>query len=615
MMIGELKRLFVGRPLATSQLAHERLTKRIALAVFASDALSSVAYATEAILIALLASGTQALEYAPPIAGGIALLLIVVAFSYRQTIMAYPQGGGAYIVARENLGMIPSLVAAAPLLVSYVLTVAVSMSAAVAAIASAVELLEPYRIELAIGLIGLVTLANLRGIKESGRLFAIPTYLFIASMFLMIGVGLFKVFTGQVVPAPAPAMPNVEGGVHPLTFFLVLHAFAAGCTALTGIEAISDGVPAFQQPESRNAAATLVVMVVILCLMFLGITILADVYNIIPDGSAEPETANSQLARAIFGATSPLYFVSQIATMLILVLASNTAYADFPRLSYFLASDRFLPRQFAQRGDRLVFSNGVVALGVISALLVIAFGAREQALLPLYAVGVFMSFTLSQFGMVVRGRRLRQPGWWRSALVSSVGALVTGIVLFVVAGTRFLEGAWAVIVLIPILVLILLSIHRHYAAVARQLSLADAPPPRAVRRHTVVVLISGVHRGVIPALQYALSIAPDNATAVYVDLDAETTARLQAKWEQWGSGIPLIVLDSPYRSLLRPILQYIDEVDALYEDDVLTIVLPEFIPAKWWQHLLHNQTALLIKAALLFSKGKAVLSVPYHLDD
>jgi amino acid transporter len=615
MMIGALKRLFVGRPLATSQLAHERLTKRIALAVFASDALSSVAYATEAILIALLASGTQALGYAPPIAGGIALLLIVVAFSYRQTIMAYPQGGGAYIVARENLGMVPSLVAAAPLLVSYVLTVAVSMSAAVAAIASAVEILEPYRIELAIGLIGLVTLANLRGIKESGRLFAIPTYLFIASMFVMIGVGLFKLLTGQVVAAPPPAVANIEGGVHPLTFFLVLHAFAAGCTALTGIEAISDGVPAFQKPESRNAAATLVVMVVILCTMFLGITILADVYDIIPDGSAEPETANSQLARAIFGATSPLYFISQIATMLILVLASNTAYADFPRLSYFLASDRFLPRQFAQRGDRLVFSNGVVALGVISALLVIAFGAREQALLPLYAVGVFMSFTLSQFGMVVRGRRLRQPGWWHSALVSSIGAIVTGIVLFVVAGTRFLEGAWAVIVLIPILVLILLSIHRHYAAVARQLSLADAPPPQAVRRHTVVVLISAVHRGVIPALQYALSIAPDNATAVYVDLDAETTAKLRAKWEQWGSGIPLIVLESPYRSLLRPILQYIDEVDAMYEDDVLTIILPEFVPAKWWQHLLHNQTALLIKAALLFSKGKAVLSVPYHLDD
>ena len=614
-MIAELKRLFVGRPLATEELAHERLSKRIALAVFASDALSSVAYATEAILIALIVAGEVALGYVTPIAIGIALLLMTVAFSYRQTIMAYPQGGGAYIVARENLGTIASLVAAAPLLVSYILTVAVSMSAAVAAITSAVHVLEPYRVELAIGLIGLVTLANLRGVKESGQVFAVPTYLFIVSMFVLIGVGLFKVVTGQVEPAPPPEHPYVSTGLHSISFFLILRAFAAGCTALTGVEAISDGVPAFKKPESKNAATTLVAMVIILCTMFLGITVLADAYHIIPDASPEPETANSQLARAIFGPDSPFYYISQVATMLILVLASNTAYADFPRLSYFLASDRFLPRQFAQRGDRLVFSNGVVALGVTSALLVIAFGAREQALLPLYAVGVFMSFTLSQFGMVMRGRRLRTPGWWRSALISSIGALVTGIVLLVIAGTRFLEGAWAVIVLIPVLVLILLSIHRHYMAVAKQLSLADAPPPSAVRRHTAVVLISNVHRGVIPALQYALSLAPDNVTAVYVDMDADATEKLKAKWQHWGSGIPLVVLTSPYRSLLRPLMNYIDEVAALYDDDVLTVILPEFIPSKWWQHLLHNQTALLIKAALLFSKGKVVTSVPYHLDD
>jgi amino acid transporter len=614
-MLAELKRLFVGRPLATEQLAHERLSKRIALAVFASDALSSVAYATEAILIALIIAGEMALNFVTPVAAGIALLLIVVAFSYRQTIMAYPQGGGAYIVARENLGTIPSLVAAAPLLVSYILTVAVSISAAVAAIASAVHALEPYRVELAIGLIALVTLANLRGLKESGRIFAAPTYVFVASMFTLIAVGLFKIVIGQAEPAPPPENPYMPSPGQTISFFLLLRAFAAGCTALTGVEAISDGVPAFKKPESRNAATTLVVMVAILCAMFLGISILADAYHIIPDASAEPETANSQLARAVFGAGSPFYYILQVATMLILVLASNTAYADFPRLSYFLAKDRFLPRQFAQRGDRLVFSNGVVALGVTSALLVIAFGAREQALLPLYAVGVFMSFTLSQLGMVQRGRRLRQPGWWRSALISSIGAFVTGTVLVVIAVTRFVEGAWAVIVIIPLLVLILLTIHRHYMAVARQLSLAEAPPPTAVRRHTAVVLISGVHRGVIPALQYGLSIAPDNVTAVYVDLDSEATEKLRAKWEHWGSGVPLTVLDSPYRSLLQPILHYIDEVDALYDDDVLTIILPEFVPSQWWQHLLHNQTALLIKAALLFSKGKVVTSVPYHLED
>ena len=614
-MIAELKRLFVGQPLATEQLAHERLSKRIALAVFSSDALSSVAYATEAILIALAVAGANALNLVTPIALGIGLLLITVAFSYRQTIIAYPQGGGTYIVSRENLGTIPSLVAASSLLIDYILTVAVSMSAAVAAITSAVRPLEPYRVELAIGLIGLVTLANLRGIKESGQIFAVPTYLFILSTLGLIGAGLYQVITGQVSPAPPPAITHIPEQLQGLSLFLILRAFAAGCTALTGIEAISDGVPAFKKPESRNASLTLIAMVIILCTMFIGITVLADAYNIIPDGSLQPETANSQLARAIFGSGTPFYYILQIATMLILVLASNTAFADFPRLNYFLASDRFLPRQFAQRGDRLVFSNGVVALGIFSAILVIVFGAREQALLPLYAIGVFTSFTLSQFGMVQRWRRIKTPGWQRNATINSLGAAVTGLVLLVLAVTKFTEGAWAVIVLIPLLVVILRSIHGHYMAVAKQLSLADAPPPTAVRRHTAVVLISGVHRGVIPALQYALSLAPDNATAVYVDMDADATAKIKAKWEQWGCGVPLVVLESPYRSLVRPLMQYIDEMDALYDDDVLTIILPEFIPSKWWQHLLHNQTALLIKGALLFSRGKVVTSVPYHLDD
>jgi amino acid transporter len=615
-MIAELKRLFVGRPLAPEQLAHERLSKRIALAVFSSDALSSVAYATEAILIALLAAQQQALGYATPIAVGIALLLITVAFSYRQTIIAYPQGGGTYIVSRENLGTIPSLVAASALLIDYVLTVAVSMSASVAAISSAISALEPYRVELAVGLIALVTLANLRGIKESGRIFAVPTYLFVVSMFVLIGVGLFKVISsgGAVAAAPQPAIPLISEEMQDLSFFLLLRAFAAGCTALTGIEAIADGVPAFRKPESRNASITLVIMAVILCTMFLGTTVLANAYHIIPDGSPQPETANSQLARVIFGNGSPFYYILQVATMLILVLASNTAFADFPRLSYFLSRDRFLPRQFAQRGDRLVFSNGVVALGIISALLVIAFGAREQALLHLYAVGVFMSFTLSQFGMVQRWRRLRTPGWQRNAAINLLGATVTGTVLVVIASTKFLEGAWAVLLMIPIMVVTLRAVHWHYSEVAKQLSLADAPPPIAVRRHTAVVLISGVHRGVIPALQYGLSLAPDNVTAVYVDMDAEATHKLQEKWKQWGSGVPLVVLSSPYRSLVRPLMNYIDEIDKQYDDDVLTIILPEFIPSKWWQHLLHNQTALLIKATLLFSKGKVVTSVPYHLE-
>jgi amino acid transporter len=614
-MLAELKRLFVGQPLATEQLAHERLSKRIALAVFSSDALSSSAYATEAILIALIAAGSLALNYATPIALGIVALLITVAFSYRQTIIAYPQGGGTYIVSRENLGTIPSLVAASSLLIGYVLTVAVSMSAAVAAIASAIHPLEPYRVELAVGLIALVTLANLRGVKESGRVFAVPTYLFVGSMFVLIGVGLFRVVTGTMTSAPPPEIPYAHEQAHALTFFLILRAFAAGCTALTGIEAIADGVPAFKKPESRNASITLVIMAAILCAMFFGITLLADAYHIIPDGSPEPETANSQLARAVFGTGSPFYYILQVATMLILVLASNTAFADFPRLSYFLANDRFLPRQFASRGDRLVFSNGVVALGVVSALLVVAFGAKEQELLHLYAVGVFLSFTLSQFGMVQRWRRVRTPNWQRNAAINMVGALVTGIVLLVIASTKFLEGAWAVLLFIPLMVLALLSINRHYQAVARQLSLADAQMVEPVRRHTALVLVSGIHRGVIPALRYATSIAPDNTTAVYVNLNPEDAAKVRTKWEQWGCGVPLKILDSPYRSLVRPILRYIDEMDALYDDDVLSVILPEFVPSKWWQHLLHNQTALLLKAALLFRKGIVVISISYHLED
>ncbi len=613
-MLGELKRFLVGVPLSNEQLAHERIPKRIALAVFASDALSSVAYATEAILIVLLVAGSGALGYVTPIAIGIAMLLVVVAFSYRQTIMAYPGGGGAYIVARDNLGTIPSLVAATPLLISYVLTVAVSISAGVAAITSAWPWLEEYRVEIALALIALVTIANLRGVKESGTIFAAPTYAFIIGMFVLIGTGIYNIVTGQVVTAQPPETVHAVGETQSIGFLLLLRAFAAGCTALTGVEAISDGVPAFKKPESRNAAMTLIMMVVILSMMFVGISILAEAYHILPDGSPEPETANSQLARAIFGLGSPLYFILQIATMLILILASNTAYADFPRLSYFLANDRFLPRQFTHRGDRLGFSNGILALGLISGVLVVAFGAREQALLPLYAVGVFMSFTLSQFSMTVRAWRLRQVNWLRNMIISGFGSFVTFVVLMVIAITRFSEGAWAVLVLIPIIVIILLSIHRHYSNVARQLSLADAPRPQAVKRHTAIVLISGVHRGVIPALQFGLSLAPDNINAVYVNLNDETTEVLKKKWEQWGSGVPLTVLPSPYRSLIQPLLKYIDEIDSQYDDDVLIVIVPEFVPSKWWQHMLHNQTALQLKTSLFFNKRAYVVSVPYHLD-
>lgn len=613
-MFNGLKRFLVGMPLSNEQLAHERLPKRTALAVFSSDALSSTAYATEAILIALSLAGPIALGVATPISVAIATLLIIVAFSYRQTIMAYPQGGGTYIVARENLGTLPSLTAAAALLIDYTLTVAVSTSAGVAAITSAWHWLEPWRVELAVGVIVLLTLANLRGVKESGSIFAVPTYAFVASMFVLIGMGMWKLVSGQVVPTAAPEITHFPKVLEPLGLFLVLRAFAAGCTALTGIEAIADGVPAFKKPESHNAAVTLVMMVVLCCTIFIGTTVLASVYHIIPDGASEPETAISQLARSIFGAETPLYFVLQIATMLILILASNTAFADFPRLAYFLANDRFLPGQFSHRGDRLGFSNGIIALGFMACMLVITFGAREQTLLPLYAVGVFISFTVSQIGMVRRWYRLQTEGWHMNAFINGLGASVTGLVLIVIAGTKFMEGAWTVVMLIPIMVIILLSIHRHYASVAEQLSLSAITRPQAVRRHTAIVLVSGVHRGVIPALQYALSLAPDNVTAAYVNLDDKATERVKQKWEQWGLGIPLTVLPSPYRSLIQPLLQYIEEMDNRYDDDVLTVIIPEFVPSKWWQYALHNQTALQLKAALFFNRSTSVLSIPYHLD-
>jgi amino acid transporter len=613
-MIDSLKRILVGQPLATEQQEHQRLRKIVALAVFASDPLSSNAYATEAIMLVLITVGTGALTLSISISIAIIALLLIVGFSYRQTIHAYPSGGGAYIVAHENLGQLPGLVAAAALLIDYVLTVAVSIAAGVFAITSLASTwgypnLADYRVEISLVCIAIITMVNLRGVKESGAIFAAPTYLFIVSILACVGIGVTQlVLTGTVPQLPKPA--EVPPPTHTLTLFLVLQAFSAGCTALTGVEAISNGVPAFRKPESKNAATTLLAMLMISSVMFLGITVLAHYTGAIP---REEESVVSQVARAVIG-TGTFYFIIQLATALILVLAANTSYADFPRLSSILSRDRFLPRQFASRGDRLVFSNGILILGLLAALLIVIFDAREQAMLPLYAIGVFISFTLSQGGMVIHWLRTREPGWQWSIVMNGVGATLTAVVFVVIIITRFERGAWAVLVAIPLIVLLFHAIHRHYLAVARQLSLSEGRPVGVVLRHTALVLVSGIHRGVIPALEYAKSIAPDNTTALYVDLDSEETAKVQAKWAQWGRGVPLEVLPSPYRSLIRPILGYIDELDKLYADDVLTVILPEFIPSKWWQHLLHNQTALLIKAALLFRRGTIVTSVPYHLE-
>jgi amino acid transporter len=615
-MASSFKRLLIGKPIATEHQHHERLNKLTALAVFSSDALSSVAYASEAILAVLILGGAAALGWGLPIAGGIAFLLLVVAASYRQTIMAYPTGGGAYIVSRENLGPLPGLVSAAALLIDYVLTVAVSISAGVAAITSlagnwGAPWLAQYAIEIALFCILLVGLANLRGVKESGAVFAVPTYVFIISILSMIAWGVMGVLLGSAQPVAQPVEPELHAG-EAIGLWLVLRAFAAGCTALTGVEAISDGIPAFKRPEAKNAATTLSWMVGILATTFLGITWLADRLTAIPNELTH-ETVVSQIARSVFG-VGPVYTVIQVATALILVLAANTAYADFPRLASLLANDRYLPRQFSSRGDRLVFSNGILVLSLFAAGLVVLFQANEIAMLPLYAIGVFLSFTLSQSGMVIRHLRRREPGWRYGISINGVGAALTAVVLVVLSITKFTHGAWAVLVLIPVLMLIFSRIHGHYVRVAEQLSLTTATRPQPVRRLTAVVLVSGLHKGTLPALELARSLAPDNVTAVTVNLDADHIEKIQARWCDWGCDVPLVVLDSPYRSLLTPLLRYIDEVDSRYSDDELLIILPEFVPAHWWEAFLHNQTGLILRTALMFQKGKTVISVPYKLE-
>jgi amino acid transporter len=602
--LSRLKRAFLGSPLPTAQSRHERLAKTTALAVFASDALSSVAYATEEILLVLVLAGTAALSYSLPISIVIALLIAIVVSSYRQTIRAYPQGGGAYIVSKDNLGAPAGLVAGAALLIDYVLTVAVSVAAGIAALTSAVPVLFPYRPWLCVAAVVLIAVVNLRGIRESGKLFAAPTYLFIASLGLLIVYGGAGAIFNFLPEAPYQKHPP---GLEGVGIFLFLRAFASGCTALTGVEAVSDGVPAFKPPEAHNARIVLTWLGVILIALFIGITFLAYDFGIAP---RHEETVVSQLARHVFG-SGPLYFELQAVTMLILLLAANTSFADFPRLSFFLARDRFIPRQFATQGDRLVFSNGILILGGLAALLLVIFHGDTHALIPLYAVGVFLSFTLSQASMVRRWLRLKEEGWWWRWWLNAVGALVTGLVMITIAATKFTHGAWIVVLLIPTLVAVFVMVHRHYEEVAVQLSLdAFSPPPPMT--NTVLVLVGDIHRGVIKAIQYAKTLSP-NAKAVFVETDPDRTRRLEEKWGRYGMGVPLIVLTSPYRSLLGPLTKYVDHLQNQGENHVVTIVLPEFIPARWWQLGLHNQTAFLIKGAMLFRKNVIVTDVPYHL--
>jgi amino acid transporter len=606
MRLALVKRLLVGAPMPLAQARHERLGNAAALAVFASDPLSSVAYATEEILLVLILAGSVALSYSLPVALGIASLLAVVVTSYRQTVAAYPQGGGAYLVAKDNLGRYPALTAAAALLVDYVLTVAVSVVAGIAALTSAVPQLHQYRVALSVLAVAGIALGNLRGVRESARMFAAPTYVFVVCILGTVAYGLVGALFDWLPEAPyQPHPPGLEG----IGLFLLLRSYAAGCTALTGVEAVSNGVTALKPPEGRNAQTVMTWLGAISIVMFLGITYLAYDFGIIPGGD---ETVVSKIARRVWGGGVPYYAV-QASTLLILVLAANTSYADFPRLSSILARDRFVPRQFANQGDRLVFSNGILILSGFAILLIVVFQGDTHALLPLYAIGVFISFTLSQSGMVRRWLRLREKGWRWRVWVNGVGAVVTGVVLLTLAVTKFVEGAWIVVVVIPFLVGAFVVMHRHYEEVAHELSLEgfEVPP---VFQHTVLVLIGDVHRGVVRAVQYARTLAPTAAVrAVYVETDPARTGRLEDKWGKWGLGVPLVVLTSPYRSLLRPLLDYLDQIQSRSGEQMVTIVLPEFLPRHWWQHVLHNQTALLVKGALLFRRNTVVADVPYLL--
>ena len=613
MSLSGLKRLLVGKSLPTSAHAEERLSNAAALAVLSSDALSSVAYATEEILLVLVLAGSTALSYSIPIAAVIMILLGIVILSYSQTIKAYPNGGGSYVVARENLGLYSGLVAGGSLMIDYILTVTVSVSAGTAALTSAIPALKPHTVLLCLFFMFLVMLINLRGVKESGNLLMIPTYSFIVGIFLLIGVGAYQQMSGNIPPVSSSVAAT---GGEAITLFFLLRAFSAGCSALTGVEAISDGVLAFKPPEWKNARLTLIYLGIILGIMFMGITYLANSYHIIPK---EGETAVSLLGNAIFGKGSFPYYYLQISTLLILLLAANTSYADFPRLCYFLSRDGFLPRQLSILGDRLVYSNGIIFLSVAAAVLVIIFKGEVNAVIPLYAVGVFTSFTLSQAGMVLRWYRLKTTGWQISAVLNGIGALATLVVLTVIVLTKFVAGAWLVVVAIPLLVWIFLSINRHYKYVAERLSIQDLAPKSYIPRprteqvtHPAIVIVGHLNRGTVEALDYARSIA-DEIIAVHVDIGSTDREKLRKRWEELESDIQLEIIDSPFRSLIEPIVDFISNYEKQHPDVLSTIIIPAFVTRNWWEGLLHNQTTLFLKAALRGKRSRVVTTVRYYL--
>ncbi|MCE1205394.1 MAG: APC family permease [Holophagaceae bacterium] len=620
--------LLLGRRLSTEESHETRISNPIALAVFSSDALSSVAYGTQEIMVPLTAAisifGAGVLGWSWWVALGIVALLLVLNVSYRQTIHAYPSGGGAYLVAKDNLGELAAQTAGASLLTDYILTVAVSVSAGVSAIISAFPALEAHRILLAEGIIGFIAMMNLRGVKESGLVFSVPTYGFVLCILGLLAKGFWNVATGHEVAAAPAAAVHLEGTSRLAAVWLLARAYSAGCTALTGVEAISNGVTVFKEPVSHNASKTMTWMVVVLGTMFLGITYLANHHGLTyhPDS---PETLLSQLTRTILGGAERglprlAYLTTMGFTMAILALAANTAYADFPRLAALQARDGYLPRQFSSQGDRLVFSNGIFILSLAAGFLVLLFGGKEDHLLPLYAVGVFLGFTISQTGMVLRWLRLRGRAWQLKALINGLGAVTTLIVMLVIAVTRFTHGAWVVLVLIPLMVLTFFNIHRHYIRVKSILA-ASRVDFLGPRRNRVVVLVSGIHAGVVQALNYAKVIADHGEVeALTVDFpdergrDSHSLERLRSDWPRYSEGIPLRALRSPYRKVVEPIVEELERMRKTEPEYTITVILPEFITGHWWANLLHNQTAWRIKGTLLLMPKIIVISIPYHLE-
>jgi amino acid transporter len=617
----------IGRPLQTADAEHESIGKFVGLAVFASDALSSTAYATQEILFILAGAGAAAFVYAFPISIAIVILLAIVTLSYEQIIHAYPGGGGSYIVARDNLGELPAQVAGASLLTDYILTVAVSISSGVAQVTSAFPALYEYRVEIAVALVLFMMVVNLRGVRESGSAFAIPSYFFLAMMSLTVGIGLIRYAMGTLGVVSDPPPVDVEA-TQAVSLFLILHAFASGTTALTGVEAISNGITAFRVPRSKNAGITLIWMSSILGVLFLGITFLSGQIGAVP---SEHETVISQLARTVFDGRNAIYLAVIGATMVILIMAANTSYAGFPRLSALLGQDGFLPRQLAFRGSRLVYSRGIVALALVACVLIIVFRASVNGLIPLYAIGVFLSFTLAQAGMarrwrksgqlladqevVERGSTLRYERSWRTKmLINGFGALCTTVVTLIFAVTKFRDGAWVVLILIPLLVFGFSAIHRHYRGLAKRLSLEEYAEPPVVTRHRVILAIGGVHQGTLAALRYARALS-DDVTAVHVSIDPDEAERVQARWDWWGKGTRLVILDSPYRLMIEPLLAYIEEISAQRQpNETITIVVPQFVPKSWWANLLHAQTATWLRFALLGRPGIVVTDVPYQVE-